>query len=368
MKNAENSITPNQLFFLLLQTQAGIGLTSLAYAVFTKAKEDSWIAVLLSGACVQVVLILYWALGRRFPSLTLYDYLPQLLGRFLGKGLGLLYICHFAVVGAYVLQVYSFTVSAWMLPLTPRWVILAVFVAVCLYLVMSNLRIMARFYVLVSCLLAIPLLQMISSYTLGILNVYYILPVGNAGLSGIMTGVKEASLYFLGFELLLVAYPYTTGSDKAKLKAASLANLVVTVFYTFVVFTVIIFFGPNELALIPEPVLYMLKGFTIRVVERLDLFFFSIWTVSIATTFASYLFLAAKGVQQVFQTNTFGKTVPYTAVACFVIGLLSGNTLAVAHYAQWVERLDLVFFGIVPVSLLIISYIFIRTETKGAGG
>ena len=63
-----------------------------------------------------------------------------------------------------------------------------------------------------------------------------------------------------GFEIILIAFPKVNGSSVAKLKAISIANGFVTLFYTFTVWICFIVFSPKQVELIPEPVAYLLRS------------------------------------------------------------------------------------------------------------
>jgi hypothetical protein len=50
-------------------------------------------------------------------------------------------------------------------------------------------------------------------------------------------------------------------------------------------------FSPKELAVVPEPTLYMLKAVSFKIIERSDLIFISAWVVIIICTLAGYAYL-----------------------------------------------------------------------------
>ena len=52
MTKKDQSITKFQLFFILIQSQIGVGLLSLPNAVQKTAKGDGWISTLLAGLAV----------------------------------------------------------------------------------------------------------------------------------------------------------------------------------------------------------------------------------------------------------------------------------------------------------------------------
>src|SRR5690625_5226046 len=98
-----NNITTFQLVFLLVHFQIGIGIITLPYDVYMKAKSDAWISLLATGLIIQLILLLYGALMKRFPSNNLYEIMHILFGKFFGKVFTILYTLYFISVGCLVL-------------------------------------------------------------------------------------------------------------------------------------------------------------------------------------------------------------------------------------------------------------------------
>src|SRR5690625_7623896 len=76
----KNNITTFQLIFLLIHFQIGVGVITLPYDVYMKAKSDAWISILLTGVIIQLIILLYVALIKRFQSSNLYDIVQILFG------------------------------------------------------------------------------------------------------------------------------------------------------------------------------------------------------------------------------------------------------------------------------------------------
>lgn len=81
MATKNSTITQGQLTFFIFQTQIGVGLLSLPFAVAKIAHGDGWISTLLIGFFIQLCIFLIWALNRRFPTLSLYEFMPQIIGK-----------------------------------------------------------------------------------------------------------------------------------------------------------------------------------------------------------------------------------------------------------------------------------------------
>lgn len=341
--------------FLVLQAQVGLGILSLPHDVQQIAKGGGWISTLFAGFIVQLIILLLWALCRLFPFDIIYQFVPKILGKLLGYPLCFVYIAFFLFTNVIVLIRFADIIAKWALPETPKWVILLLILAVSIYLAKEKLRTIARFYV-TSCFL-IGLLVLLT-FT-GYLDVHftYILPIMEAGWINILKGAKESIVPFLGYEIILVAYPFVEGRASGKLKAISLANLLVTLLYTFIVFTSLIIFSPEELPLIPEPTLYMLKVFSFYVLERIDLIFLSIWVILCITSIVSYLYLATVGFGKFFHKGEHKKAVLYAGLICFILALFPQDQGTMQFWDELFEILFYLLIIAVPFVLLIIAYL-----------
>ncbi|MDR6224344.1 GerAB/ArcD/ProY family transporter [Desmospora profundinema] len=368
MTQKKISITPTQFMLIVLQTQVGAGIIGLPFGVHAEAKGDSWLAVLIAGVITQLLILLIWTLNKRFPSQSIYEFLPKLLGKWLGKLLILGYSLFFVMLSSTVMIRYFGVVHIWMLPETPRWVINGLLFAAAVYLGISNLRQIARLYVFASGVVAIHILIATLTYfdPFTTTNIDYILPLGQiAGPINLLKGANQSFFAMTGFETMLVLYPFVEGSPAAKLKAASLANLWTTLIYVFITFTALVVFSPVEMGLIPEPVIYMLKAFRFQLVERPDLYFISLWVVSIFTSMFSFLYLAILGITRFFNHHVHRKWVLWVVLLGYAITFIPFGHLDVENLSEVVDILSYIFIVGIPPILLILSYLFGKQGEKG---
>ncbi|MGM1044542.1 MAG: GerAB/ArcD/ProY family transporter [Bacillota bacterium] len=367
MTNNKDQITSGQLVFLIIQTQIGIGLLGLTSRVHEVAKGDGWISVLLAGLLAQLFIVVMWCLSRRFPSLTLYDYLPTLLGKYIGKFIQFAYAAYFMLVCSFIIITFCRTVKDWVLMDTPRWIIIGMMTGVCFYLVRESLQTIARFFVLVFfCNIAVII---IAAYAYVHVNFLYVLPVGQAGIWKITKGAHEAMSSFSGYEMLLICYPFVEGGSVGKFKAATIANIFTAVLYTFAVFTSLIVFSPPEMELLPQPLIYMVKALSFSVFERPDLYFLSLWAVVAATSLMGYMFMASRGIANLFKAkSSHRKAVPYTVALVFVIALILHDPLLIDILGKFLSIANYVIVFGIPFVLLMISVLFKVKEARGSTG
>ncbi|WP_239626137.1 GerAB/ArcD/ProY family transporter [Paenibacillus sp. H1-7] len=357
------SITRSQLFFTIIKTQIGIGLLSLPSETQSSAKGDAWISVLVAGCLIQLLLLIYWALFRRFPNDTLRQMIMRMFGSYLGKGLNLIYYAFFIMIAGYACTLYVRLIQDWMLPLTPTWVLLLFIIATGMYLAVENLRVIARFFVLSSVMFIILLLLSLLTFSNEI-HISNIMPVGHSGAGQILHGVRQTFFSMLGFEVILVFFSQVDGRPRGLLRISSFSNIMVTLFYAYFVFICLINFNSKALEQVNEPVLFLFKGFTNQLFDGLDLIFLTIWIIPMTATIISYLSMA--GYSLAASQSTYRVIVRISGILVYIIGLYLTTVENLDPFSTWLESGYLLMIAVIPLLMWLMSFVIKNSGNRGA--
>ncbi len=133
-----------QAVFLLVNMVLPTAFLFVATHTAHLAGQDGWISLLLAVLAALVVARLAVSLGRRFPGQTLFQFPEQILGRWPGKAVAVLYIWWYFHMNAEIIRQFgSFLVVAFM-PQTPLIVFELLIVVVAAYAVRGGLEVFAR--------------------------------------------------------------------------------------------------------------------------------------------------------------------------------------------------------------------------------
>src|SRR5690625_4321124 len=291
---AQNKITKYQLVNIMIHSQIGVGMITLPYEIFLKAGSDSWISVLLAGVIIQVIILIYAKLVKRFPSHHLYEIIQLVFGKWIGKTIIIFYSIYFIILGGVFLAKYAFILKSWMMPLTPKWILIVLILLLSVYTAIENIQVIARLLTLSSIILVIFI--GISAFALRDAHITYILPIGNSGLKSIIDGIPVSIYSFIGFGYFIIIHPFVQSDYKGIVRTVTISNITITLFNTFMVLTSLLFFSSKELKRIPEPVLYLVKSFNFNIIGRPDLIFTSMWIVLVVTTSIMMLYVTSLGL------------------------------------------------------------------------
>ncbi|GEN55234.1 germination protein KB [Halobacillus faecis] len=362
-RNNDQKLSRRQFFFVIIQTQIGVGILSVPYDLHSVAKQDGWISLLLGAVAIQVILLGIWVVAKNFPEDTLYTINDKLFTKWIGKPISILYILYFIGVGSLTILLFCRMISMWVLPNTPLWVTSFLLISVCIYMVSGGLIVLGRMYTMLSLLLGLLVFFMIIATKE--MHLMYLFPILEAGWGKVFAGINKAIFSFFGFIVSLVIFSKVEGSHIQKLRTIIYAHCFVTTFYLFTVFASFTFFSTSELPLVPEPVLYMLKAFTLPIIARIDLFFISVWVINVATTFATYLYMASLGLSDLFKKESQGHFIMLIGLIIFSISLYVGLDISrIQAFNKVVTYSGYLFSVALPLIMVPLSY-FIRNRRRG---
>jgi len=144
VRSVEEEITPRQLIMLLIIFEVGSAILLVPTGLIKTAGQDAWLAVLLAFLPAAVSAAIYVTLDRLYSGLSIIQYAPLILGRVLGKLVGLLYLWFFLHLGALVTRNFGDFITMNLLPRTPMAVLNGVILFVAVVAVRGGLGPMAR--------------------------------------------------------------------------------------------------------------------------------------------------------------------------------------------------------------------------------
>lgn len=358
------TITKFQMVFLLFQTQIAIRVLELSYDLQKKVGISGWISVILTGIFVQVIITIMYFLCRQFPNETLYELMAHIIGKKLAAFLSLAYVAHFTLNATSVISGGITRVKSWAYPLTPPWAIGLLFLIVLIYFCRQNLRAIARFDSLASILTVMLVVLLI--WGLEGSDIRFIFPLFDSGWVKIFKGIEPTWIAFTGIEMFMFCYA-NVDNKKGVYTFLTFENVLITLFYTFVVLICSLSLTPAQSLQVTTPVLFLLKSLGTMIIERIDLIFMSIWVICLATTSVSYIYAASRGLQHIFKGQNRTKDyVLYTSVIAFLFSLYLDDEQKMEILQSILVNENVVFIALLPL-LLLLGTLLINNRQKGGG-
>jgi spore germination protein len=135
MEKTKNNtrLTSFQIFSLLLGGMLGFGALNISRYATVAVGRDGWISVLLAGVIIIINSFIMVRLSNKFPNKTIIQYSQEIIGKFFGKALGLIFVASAICLSGVTLSITAFVINSWILTFTPPYIIYVTMLFACFY-------------------------------------------------------------------------------------------------------------------------------------------------------------------------------------------------------------------------------------------
>lgn len=349
-----NGITLMQYIFLIQGSQVGTGILSLPRVLAEKSGTDGWMAILISWVtnCLAGWILILTL--RKYPDMTANELLRRIFGKWVGTLLLIPLIGYFAFLGWIIMINSMLFVKAWFLPKTQGFIIILLFAIPGFLVVRNGLRVLARYSEFVFYLM----MWMPFIFLLKLEDVHWIhlLPFFKEGLEPILESVPLTTFAFAGNEILFFIYPFLIKKQYA-VHGMVIANTITMLVYLFATIICFVFYSPDGITTLNQPVMSFLKTIEFRFLERLDMIFLAIYLLVVSKAWNAYIFSAAFATSQMFkkQDHSLFSLVLFLLAAAFVY-VTKPSWLDAEKWTLMVSRVGIGVIYVLPVLLLVLVW------------
>lgn len=349
----KEKISEGQALMLILAAGLGGVVTGYIIPAAKDAGRDGWLSVLI--ACIMATLLglILVSLGFRFPNKTFIQYLPVVLGRFLGKAIGLFYILSWMIINPLVIRNFMDFMRSF-LPTTPQFLIGCLMLLLVIYTAYKGFEVYARvagFFIVISIILILFLIIGSLPYT----DYGYLKPFLENGFSPV---AKSLLVQFpLASEpILFMALWYPCMNNMKKAKKCVLIGVPLVGFILIVLFiTTIGFTGPVMVVELASPVFYVSRYLRISsFISGFEALLMLLWMSSIYLELLVSFYQPVIGLAQWLNLKDYKPLIIPAAIIILVLALLPNNTIQVKNFAILENKyIILPMAALIPVVWLI---------------
>ncbi|SDJ18134.1 spore germination protein (amino acid permease) [Natribacillus halophilus] len=277
-------VSPFFAFFIVTTTQIGVGIFSFQLSLISFAGHDGWIAVILSALLIHVVI---WLIYKLLPTHhTIVDIHQKVFGKWIGAFVSLYFLFYYSLFALVTLVVYTQILRVWLFPEISPWVFFLVLGALVYVFTMGGLRkilgasVLAVFITVT--FLAFPHLPY------GQMQLGSLFPIGDHAPMDLWLATKEMTFQYLGFEILLMAYPFLKDAPRShKWAQYGVTFSMITYLVSFIL--PILYFHEHHLATILWPTLTL---------WNMEYFGMAAWSFVVLPNMALWLWAASRVAKQ----------------------------------------------------------------------
>ena len=355
-----------QTVYMLINLVGATSVLFLPGITAAAGGRDAWMAPLLATVPGIYLALVIYALGKRFPGLTLIEYLQVVLGAWAGKMAGLLYIFFFIHTNAVIIREFGELLVSLVLPLTPLAVTHVIILLLCAWAIRGGLEIQARVMEIAYPFMLILLMSAIL-FTASEFDLTNLLPVLENGLKPLI----RASLDPVGWrgEIILLAMilPFMARPDQGS-RCTCIAVIAIGIILALDSLANTAAFGPT-VARLTFPTFSLVRLVLIAdFIERTESVLVAIWVISMFGKVALFYYATVLGSAQLAGLGDYRPLVLPIGVLLAALSLVvvGSSSELLAYITRGFYPFAYIFEYIIPTVLLVVAAA--RGIKTGKGG
>ncbi|TZE82607.1 GerAB/ArcD/ProY family transporter [Calorimonas adulescens] len=352
------SLSPRGFMWLMINTLVSLSVFLNPSPTVEVSRQYAWISVLIGTLQALMVGYIVMKLGLRYPDKTVVEYSQEIVGKFAGKVVGLVFILTYLSIVVIVLREFTLPFQSFVTVNVPLIVILILTMVLILYAVLKGLKTIGicSDVVMLFLVIFILLLFIMPVKNINTLNIKPIIPHD----IGMAVRGSFISASFLAEDIIaLMIIPYVSDNKKL-MKYNQTAILVSGICLSLVVAMEIMTMSCERVdSTIFSTFMLLREAQLSQSMERLEAIAIAMWTGLVFIKLSIYFFITVDGLRQWLGLKDY-KVIAYVLSPIVIfLAMLPENISEVLVFPSriWTPIVyPVVLFGL-PLLLLIISII-----------
>ncbi len=265
------------VFFLIHSIQVGAGVLGFQRIIAQNAGYDGWISVILAGISTHIIMIIMYLILSKVDG-DLVSAHTLVFGKWIGKIFSFIFILYFSLLVVTIMRTYIEVLQVWMYPRLSTFIFSLIFLVLVYYIVNGGVRTIAGTAFFGTVLPSYLILTF--AFTFRYADFRNILPVFDHSIKDILISTKNMSLTYLGYECILILYPFIKEAKKSQ-KYAHWGLLFTSAIYTTLALISFSYFSEKQLGKTVWATLSMWKIVEMPFVERFEYIGIANWCLVI---------------------------------------------------------------------------------------
>jgi len=326
----------------------------------TEVSQDTWIGALLSTILSIPLILLMLHLGLKFPNKTIIEYSQLLLGRWLGKLIGVILIWYWISIAAVTARALGEAYTTVFMPETPILAFIVIITFLACNAARKGIELLGRMSELI--------LPVVTATGLFVIILPYsemkfrnLLPFLSHGFKPIIKTTGVGIAFFVEFIVLGMILPYLNKPKDAprfSTYAVLFSGLLMTIFTV----SLVAIFGPTTSTLF-FPSFSLSRMISIgQFLERIEVLPVGAWTLTSGIAVGMLIWASALGLSQILSASQFRPLVYPLGATTVAFGILFFENLI--DFLQFHRKAWTAYSIGVSLGVMIILYVadFLRTR------
>ncbi|MBK5443733.1 endospore germination permease [Peribacillus sp. TH24] len=354
-------ISARQFTILVILFSIGTTILVIPGIMAQEVKQDAWIAAVIGTGIGLLLVALYIAVGRMFPTKTLVEIIETLFGKWLGKAVSITFVFFSLYSTAELLLYVGNFLTTQIMPDTPIEAIHILFACILIMGVRLGLEPLAR---------SAELLFPIFVFLFVILVVSILLPPAEYKFDNIQpvfeTGIKPmihavflfTSIFSLPLFVLLMIFPVSVNQPKAAEKSFFIGVLIGGICLLIIIALTIIVLGVDNTARNTYPSYALARKINVGdFLQRIEAIMAIMWIITIYYKMSFYFYASVIGLAQTLNMKDYRPlTLPLGMIIVSLSLFIHPNVVHSSTFDKEIWPLYVSTYGLVlPILLLIVN-------------
>ncbi|MGE7764006.1 GerAB/ArcD/ProY family transporter [Peribacillus sp. NPDC096540] len=356
-------ISARQFAILVILFSIGTTILVIPGIMAQEVKQDAWIAAVIGTGIGLLLVALYIAVGRMFPTKTLVEISESLFGKWLGKAVSLSFIL-FSVYSTTELLLYVGTfLTTEIMPDTPIEAIHILFACILIMGVRLGLETLARSAELLFPIFVFLFIVLVASILLPPVQFKFenIQPVFETGIKPMIRAVfLFTSIFSLPLIVLLMIFPVSVNQPKVAEKNFLIGILIGGICLLIIIALTILTLGADNSARITYPSYVLARKINIGdFLQRIEAIVAIMWIITIYFKMAFYFYASVIGLAQTLNMKDYRPlTLPLGMILIPLSLLIHPNVVHQTTFDKEIWPLYASTYGLVLPILLLAVQVF----------
>lgn len=355
------TISARQFAIFVILYSVGTTILVIPGSLAHEVRQDAWIAAIIGTAISFLIVALYIAVERMFPTMTLVEIVETLLGKWLGKAVSLTFV-FFSFINAQDLLYYVGTfLTTQIIPDTPHEAIHILFACILIMGIRLGLETLARSAELFFPLFGFLFLLLIVSVllTADLWEFRNIQPMFKTGVKPMIRAVFTfTSIFTLPLIVLLMIFPISVTQVKKAEKNFFIAIFIAGVCLIILITLTILVLGPETSARQLYPSYTLARRINVGgFLQRIEAILAIMWLITIFFKMSIYFYAAVIGFVQTLNLKDYRPfTLPLGMILVTISFFSHPNVTHSAKFDNEIWPIYSSMYGIVlPLLLLAVN-------------
>ncbi|WNR46796.1 GerAB/ArcD/ProY family transporter [Paenibacillus roseipurpureus] len=299
----KGKISPQQMALIMHPTILSTAALIVPSITMRQAGSDMWISPILSSFVGYLTVYILYRLHTQFPSDTFVQYVPKILGKYVGLSISIMYLVAIFYSNSLTIREYGEFITGNFLNNTPMIIVVIAIISVCAYALYEGLEVIARstqiMVPIAICIILLMVVTLIPDF-----HIKEMMPIfGNGLLPPILGSIVPASWYSQFF-IISFLFPFLTKKDLGM--KWSLFSVTVVLLTTLAInVPVLLTFGSLTTSF-NYPFLVAVRYIALSdFIEHIESLLMAIWIMGIYIKISIIYYLVTIGTAQIFKLDDY---------------------------------------------------------------